>query len=96
MIGIFVKCDLKRYSMNFKKNTGDLYKTILKLEDKNNKLVEPLFKNRSVSECQRKRLKLSGSRPGIVIGRSKICKYDVPMRPILSTVDSSTRICLVS
>ena len=52
---------------------------ILKLEVKNNTLVEQLFKNRSVSKCQRKRLE---SRPGIMFSQPKI-HIEAPMLPIL-------------
>ena len=75
-------------TINFSKMKEDLYKTIIKLEDKNNRLVDKLYKNKIIDEPISKQLKSSGSRPGILYGLPKVHKVGVPMRPILSTVGS--------
>ena len=54
----------------------------------NNDEYRTIFKSGSINECQIKRLKSNGSRPGIMFGQPKIHKEDVPMRPILLTVGS--------
>ena len=60
----------------------------LKFEDKNNRLVDQLFKSGSINDSQKKRLKASGSRPGIMFGLPKMHKEDIPLRPVLSTTGS--------
>ena len=72
----------------FSLSDHDLYKTLLKYEDKNNRIVDQLFKDKIIDEETKKRLKSSGSRPGVMYGLPKIHKSGVPMRPILSTSGS--------
>ena len=72
-------------TQNFKLVTVDLYKYILRLEDRNNRIVDSLIKSGSVSQMQGSDLKARGSRPGIMYGLPKVHKPDVPMRPIFST-----------
>ena len=54
--------------INFNKSTDDLYKTIMKFEDKNNRLIEQLFKSGAIGDVDRKKLKSSGSRSGEMFG----------------------------
>ena len=51
---------------NFKKCTDDLYKTVIMFEDKNNRLIEHLYKNSGVNEVLKKLRKTVGSRRGIM------------------------------
>ena len=71
---------------NFSKVNQDLYPTLLKHQDKNNRLADLLKKHGVINETTCSRLKTSGSRPGILYGLPKIHKRGVPMRPILSTI----------
>ena len=73
---------------NFKRISEDLYKYLLKLEDRNNRIVDGLTKSGSMTSAQGSELKSRGARPGILYGLPKIHKPDVPMRPILSTTGS--------
>ena len=69
---------------NFKKLNGDIYKQIIKLERKNNRLVDKMVTDGIITSLQANSLKSRGSRPGVMYGLPKIHKQDVPMRPILS------------
>ena len=72
----------------FSKIETDPYKYILKLEDKHNRLVDHLFKSNIINEAQKFKLRATGSRPGIMFGSPKTHKPDLPLRPVLSTVDT--------
>ena len=72
--------------VNFEKISDNIYKIVTKLEDKNNHLVDNLFKKKCISEDQKNKLRSTGSQPGIIYGLPKIHKKDTPLRPILSTI----------
>ena len=80
--------DILEDDTKFFKSNADLFSTLLKYEDKTNRLLETLFKQNIIDEETKFRLRSSGSKPGIMYGLPKIHKPDVPMRPILSTIDS--------
>ena len=61
-------------STKFSKHGSDLYKTLLKLEDKTNRIIEEMFKQKIINQSQKSDLKTSGSRPGIIYGLPKIHK----------------------
>ena len=67
---------------------ADLYKTVLKYEDKANRLVDALFKKNLIGGPMKYRLRCSGSKPGVMYGLPKLHKRQVPLRPILSTIGS--------
>ena len=73
---------------NFMQLHGDTYAAIIKLEDKNNRLVDSLKKSGVIDESTARNLRACGSRPGILFGSPKVHKRDVPMRPVISTVGS--------
>ena len=74
--------------INFAKVSSDLYKTIIKYEDRNNTLVDDLFKKNAINEAQKRSMKSCGARPGFLFGQPKVHKPGLPMRPILSTCGS--------
>ena len=80
--------DILQDESKFTKLTSDPYKLLLKYEDKNNRLVDNLFKNKCINENQKSKFRATGSRPGILYGLPKVHKCNVPLRPILSTVGS--------
>ena len=80
--------DILADPINFKRLSCDLYKTIVKYEDRNNNLVDDLFKKNAISWTQKCNMKSSGARPGILFGQPKVHKSGLPMRPILSTCGS--------
>ena len=63
----------------FSRQTGDLMKNIVRLEDKSNRVVDQLHKNGCFDEHVKNSLKASGSRPGIMYGLPKIHKQDTPV-----------------
>ena len=69
---------------NFKPLQVDLYKHILKLERRNNKLIDKMVSDGIITSSVGSGLKVRGSRPGIMYGLPKIHKEGTPMRPILS------------
>ena len=69
-------------------NNIDLYKTMIKFEDKNNLRIEQLFKSGAIGDVDRKKLKSSGSRRGVMFCLPKVHKKDTPLRSILSTSGS--------
>ena len=72
--------------INFKKIEENLYTMLVKYEDRNNRLVDSLFKSGAINAIQRKNMKSTGPRPGIMFDQPKVHKRGVPMRPILSTI----------
>ena len=66
----------------------NLYKAIIKFEDKNNRLIDFLLKNKIINLAMKNDLRSTGSRPGIVYGSPKVHKRGAPLRPILSTCGS--------
>ena len=73
-------------STKFIKHGSDLYKTLLKLEDKTNRIIEEMFKQKIINQSLKSDIKTSGSRPGIIYGLPKIHQRETPLRSILSTV----------
>ena len=71
---------------NFVPVQEDLYPTLLKHQDRNNRLADFLKKEKIVEEATCKELKCSGAQPGIMYGLPKIHKDGTPLRPILSSV----------
>ena len=74
--------DILADPINFKRLSCDLYKTIVKYEDRNNNLVDDLFKKNAISWTQKCNMKSSGARPGILFGQPKVHKSGLPIRPI--------------
>ena len=70
----------------FSKISTDLFKTVLKYEDKVNRFVDNLFKLKIVDLDTKSQLRCTGSRPGIMYGSPKVHKRNHPLRPILSTI----------
>ena len=70
----------------FVKYQGNLLKVLFKYEDRINRFIEKIFGASIINETERKELKASGSRPGIMYGIPKIHKHNTPLRLILSTV----------
>jgi hypothetical protein len=64
----------------------DWIKLVFRCEDKVNRFIDNVFKSGAVIEHQKKMLKISGSRAGIMYGLPKVHKSGIPLRPILSTV----------
>ena len=77
--------DILQDTSKFVISEENLFKSVIKLEDKHNRLMDTLFKNNIIDGKTKDLLKASGSRPGIMYGLPKVHKPDVPMRPILST-----------
>ena len=46
----------------------DTYKHIIKLEDKNNRIVDQLLKSKCINDSQKQKFRAVGSRPGIMYG----------------------------
>ena len=61
---------------------------IYRNQDKVSRFVDELFKKKVINEELKWDLKNSGSRLGILYGSPKVHKRDVPLRPILSMVNS--------
>ena len=80
--------DILQDSSKFTLYDHDLYKTIIKYEDKHNRIIDQLFKDKVIDADTKNRLRSSGSRPGVMYGLPKIHKTGSPMRPILSTSGS--------
>ena len=80
--------DILEDETKFLQSDADLFTTLLKYEDKTNRLVESLFKQKIIDEETKFRIRSSGSSPGVMYGLPKIHKPDTPMRPILSTINS--------
>ena len=74
--------------VNFKQLDVDLYKHIVKLERRNNRLVDKMVADKVISSSTGNEIKTRGSRPGIMYGLPKIHKEGTPMRPIVSMTGS--------
>ena len=72
----------------FTKLKEDWKSTVFKYQDKVSRFVDKLHKSGIIAEEEKANLKTSGSRLGIMYGLPKIHKAGLPMRPILSTVNS--------
>ena len=55
----------------FKSLSTDTYKSLIKYEDRNNRLCDMLLKERAISQQKRMELRAIGSRPGIMFGHTK-------------------------
>ena len=75
-------------SSKFVEIQDDTYKTILKHEDRNNRLINQLHKLEIIDNDTRIKLRATGSRPGVMYGLPKLHKKGVPLRPILSSIGS--------
>ena len=72
----------------FKKIVTDPLRLTLNLEEKINRTLRKLLKNKIISEEIYKELFSSGSAPGILYGLPKIHKDGHPIRPILAAYNS--------
>ena len=75
-------------STKFEKVSADLYKTLIKDEDRTNRLLEIMKKSNIINDTQKYKLRAVGSQPGILYGQPKVHKAGTPVRPILSTVNT--------
>ena len=80
-------------SSKFMKIEEDIYKIVLKHEDKNNRLINQLHKLKMINDEQRNNLRATGSTPGVMYGLPKLHKKGVPLRPILSSIGSANYKC---
>ena len=80
-------------STKFKKIEEDVYKTLLQREDKNNRLVNEIYKKGIINEETKNKLRATGSTPGTMYGLPKIHKTNVPLRPILSSIGTANYEC---
>jgi len=60
----------------------------MKLENKNNKLVEQLFKKNLINKYNKNKLSTKTSICPRIYGNPKIHKESYPLRPVISTIDS--------
>ena len=70
----------------FKVIQDDVFKTILKVEDKINRVLLKLKKLSAISNEIYSDLFVSGSNPGVLYGLPKTHKTGVPIRPIFSAI----------
>ena len=68
---------------------GDITKLVHRLEGKINRFLKTL-KKENISKEEYSHLTLTGSTPGILYGLPKVHKYNLPMRPILSAINTHT------
>ena len=72
--------DILNNPVNFQELNVDLYKQIMKLERRNNRLVDKMISEGIVTSLVGNKLKSRGSRPGILYGLPKIhkkrCSYE--------------------
>lgn len=76
-------------STKFKTIDEDWFKATLRIEDKVNRFLTKLLKDKCIDKQLYDHLRVSGSKPGILYGLPKVHKPNVPMRPILSAIGSS-------
>ena len=65
------------------------FKEILKYEDKVNRFLSKLLKDKIIDRNTYDFLYLSSSRPGILYGLPKVHKENCPIRPILSAIGTA-------
>jgi len=70
----------------FQLSSEEWIKLLFRQEDRVNRFVDNLLKCGVISDEEKSRLRVSGSKPGIMYGLPKIHKRGVPLRPILSTI----------
>ena len=80
-----ILCD----SSKFKLLSADLSAVLLKIETKINNFLRKLKKSRLVDESTYKYLFCSGAQPALMYGLPKIHKPEVPVRPILSAINTA-------
>jgi len=73
----------------FKVIDGDWFREVLKFEDKTNRFLSKLLKNKIIDRYLYEHLFISSSRPGILYGLPKVHKPNCPIRPILSAIGTS-------
>lgn len=73
----------------FRRIEEDWFKVIIRREDKINRFLAKLLKEKSIDKATYDHLRVSGSQPGILYGLPKVHKTGVPMRPILSAIGTS-------
>ena len=66
----------------------DLYKLILKREERTTRLLKTLESDRTITAAERNFMQPSGTSPGTLYGLPKIHKTSCPMRPVLSAVNT--------
>lgn len=60
----------------------------VKFQNKNNKLVKKLFEQGYIDEREKKKLTIYNSRPPLAYGLPKIHKENIPLRPVISQINS--------
>lgn len=98
---VTVAIEKTEYEVRMKEILGDMmtYRRSTKdptsgLQKKNNELVEELFRNKIITEIEKKRLKTETAIAPRIYGLPKIHKDGYPLRPICSSINSpSTRLC---
>lgn len=80
-------------SSKFSEINDDIYKVLLRSEDRNNRLINQLFKDRIINEETKRKLFVSGSSPGRMYGLPKLHKKAIPLRPILSSIGTANYEC---
>ena len=81
--------DSSKFSLlNRNASPEDISKNILKLETKMNNDLRGLKNDSFIDEATYKSLYASGSQPGLLYGLPKTHKQDVPLRPILSAINT--------
>ena len=79
-----ILCDASK----FRPLNTDLFKCLLSKENKLIAILRKMLKNKSISDSTYKSLYPSGSQPGVLYGLPKVHKDGVPMRPILSALNT--------
>ena len=72
----------------FKIIDKDLFKLIIKLEDHYNRILSTLKKKDVINDTTYNELYVRGSQPGVMYGLPKVHKVGIPLRPILSAIDT--------
>lgn len=67
-------------------NTKDTFTAVIQAEDKVNRFVNELHKKGIIDDKQKKELRATGTKPGIMYGSPKVHKRGAPTRPVLSTI----------
>lgn len=73
----------------FVKNNSDIFKETVRIEDKVNRFIDKLSKDKIIDADFKKTLRATGSRPGTMYGSPKVHKTGTPLRPVLSTIGTA-------